>query len=117
MSNSRRFRADGYESEDGNRSHPPICRCGLHTFVQTSWTSLNPGRRFVTCPKRDGNRCKFYEWCDPEICDRRKKIISASFHPNPERDIIVLNETYNFFHTWILLLMCGTAFRSVPGNV
>ncbi|KAL7143962.1 hypothetical protein ABFS83_08G226700 [Erythranthe nasuta] len=56
-------------------SYPDYCRCGLKLEVKTSWTPLNPGRRFVTCPHRGDKGCKLFIWCDPEMCERSKQII------------------------------------------
>ncbi|KAL9145720.1 hypothetical protein ABFS82_13G062200 [Erythranthe guttata] len=55
--------------------YPEYCDCGLKVRVQTSWTVANPGRRFITCPNKGANSCRFYFWCDPEMCARSKQII------------------------------------------
>ncbi|KAL8064380.1 hypothetical protein ABFX02_01G085800 [Erythranthe guttata] len=61
--------------ELNGHTHPFVCSCGLEVVVQTSWTTTNPGRRFVCCPKRGAGKCKFFFWCDTEIGRRAKLII------------------------------------------
>ncbi|CAL8106805.1 unnamed protein product [Prunus armeniaca] len=40
--------------------------------IQTSWTAAHPGRRFYICGR---NRCRYWEWGDPQMCERSKQII------------------------------------------
>ena len=50
--------------------HEQTCECGLPLRVLTSWTSTNPGRRFVVCPNRSkpmGKKCEVWDWYDVEI--------------------------------------------------
>ncbi|PWA36196.1 zinc finger, GRF-type [Artemisia annua] len=49
------------------------CHCGLRAKIRTSWTALNPGRRFYSCPKQDD--CGFFDWFDPPMCARAVNII------------------------------------------
>ena len=50
---------------------PKLChRCGAITRITTSWTSINPGRRFFLCPN-----CGFDDWMDPPMCPRSVAII------------------------------------------
>ncbi|WMV38663.1 hypothetical protein MTR67_032048 [Solanum verrucosum] len=39
------------------------CRCGNEALLKTSWTQLNPGRRFFTCriSKKMGG-CDYFLW-------------------------------------------------------
>ncbi|XP_012838688.1 PREDICTED: uncharacterized protein At4g04775-like [Erythranthe guttata] len=62
-------------SNNANREHPAFCDCGRKLLVQTSWTSANPGRRFLSCPRRGGTACSIFYWYDPEMCQRSKAII------------------------------------------
>ncbi|XVF08865.1 hypothetical protein REPUB_Repub07fG0041000 [Reevesia pubescens] len=41
----------------------------------TSWTDLNPGRRFYGCPKFSASVCGFHAWHDPKLFDRGREII------------------------------------------
>ncbi|GJV73926.1 zinc finger C2H2-type/integrase DNA-binding domain-containing protein [Tanacetum coccineum] len=46
------------------------CRCGLPLRVLTSWTPINPSRRFAVCANRSKpgkKKCGYWEWYDPEI--------------------------------------------------
>ncbi|XP_058189190.1 uncharacterized protein LOC131306780 [Rhododendron vialii] len=52
------------------------CHCGDEVVLKPSGTDLNPGRRFLGCPKYpDPNRCSFFEWVDDPICKRGKAVI------------------------------------------
>ncbi|XP_021714956.1 uncharacterized protein At4g04775-like [Chenopodium quinoa] len=69
MSNS------SYESA---RPIPGKCYCGIPPKVETSWTSTNPGRKFVACKFYDaytGRRgYNFFEWIDVEIVEWQRVI-------------------------------------------
>ncbi|KAL3844633.1 hypothetical protein ACJIZ3_002036 [Penstemon smallii] len=51
------------------------CVCGASVKVYTSWTKDNPGRRFLRCHVTKGERCRYFEWVDPPMCDRSRIII------------------------------------------
>jgi hypothetical protein len=52
------------------------CYCGLTSYMKTSWTETNPGRRYYGCPKfRVGTHCKFFEWVDKDEVDARSRQI------------------------------------------
>ncbi|PWA38768.1 zinc finger, GRF-type [Artemisia annua] len=50
------------------------CACGRRAVIRTSWTNINPGRRFYSCPQKDSN-CPFIDWVDPPMCPRSVLII------------------------------------------
>ncbi|GKF23760.1 zinc finger, GRF-type containing protein, partial [Tanacetum coccineum] len=52
----------------------PFCVCGRRAMILTSWTNINPGRRFYACPRRD-SPCIFFHWVDPPICEGAVAII------------------------------------------
>nr|XP_027070246.1 uncharacterized protein LOC113695370 [Coffea arabica]XP_027103353.1 uncharacterized protein LOC113724674 [Coffea arabica] len=53
-----------------------FCDCGKQTLMMTSWTAMNPGRRFCRCAKyREQGGCIYWDWVDPEMCQRSKEII------------------------------------------
>nr|XP_043613573.1 uncharacterized protein LOC122585513 isoform X1 [Erigeron canadensis] len=56
------------------KSRMVFCWCGKQAILRTSWTDRNPGRRFYACPK-EGSKCRFIGWHDPEMCQRATKII------------------------------------------
>ena len=66
-----------------------VCFCGKLALVKTSWTPLNPGRRFYACPTKD-SVCGFIGWVDPPMCARSKTII-----PGLLRNINTLEERCN----------------------
>ncbi|CAI9299532.1 unnamed protein product [Lactuca saligna] len=45
------------------------CYCGDPVGRWTSWTPLNPGRRFIGCPNyQNGLKdCKYFRWVDPPL--------------------------------------------------
>ncbi|PWA57684.1 zinc finger, GRF-type [Artemisia annua] len=51
-----------------------ICSCGRRTIPKTSWTDINPGRRFHRCPKPNST-CPFNDWIDPPMCNRAAAVI------------------------------------------
>ncbi|ONH91110.1 hypothetical protein PRUPE_8G093700 [Prunus persica] len=56
----------------------PICHCGNQCHLTTSWTDNNPGRRFWGCADYEVRRgCAFFEWYDPQVCERSKIVISG----------------------------------------
>nr|KAJ0201967.1 hypothetical protein LSAT_V11C600302490 [Lactuca sativa] len=59
------------------------------TLVKTSWTPLNPGRRFYACPTKD-SVCRFIGWVDLPMCARSNTII-----PGLLRNINTLEERCN----------------------
>ncbi|RAL44332.1 hypothetical protein DM860_017438 [Cuscuta australis] len=52
----------------------------------TAWTKRNPGRRFWTCAGNGTRKCKSWDWIDPKICDRAKKIIPGLLDKINEKD-------------------------------
>ncbi|KAI8532934.1 hypothetical protein RHMOL_Rhmol11G0256700 [Rhododendron molle] len=63
-------------SVTSGRSLMRKCLCGDEAVMKPSGTDLNPGRRFLGCPKYpDPNRCSFFEWVDDPICKRCKSVI------------------------------------------
>ncbi|CAL8175415.1 unnamed protein product [Prunus armeniaca] len=55
--------------KQGEGGHGQWCHCGKLARMQTSWTSSNPGRRFLVCPKS--------KWFDAEMCERSKSLIPS----------------------------------------
>ncbi|KAK3416585.1 hypothetical protein EUGRSUZ_H02341 [Eucalyptus grandis] len=52
------------------------CYCGLPCLRRTSWTRLNPGRRFHGCSKyREGSKCQYFKWIDKKFYDRATEVI------------------------------------------
>ncbi|XP_021768549.1 uncharacterized protein At4g04775-like [Chenopodium quinoa] len=58
--------------------HPNKCNCGIPPKLETSWTTKNPGRRFLACKFYDaasGRRgCKFFKWIDEEILEWQRVV-------------------------------------------
>ncbi|PIN02097.1 DNA topoisomerase [Handroanthus impetiginosus] len=53
-----------------------LCYCNRPTLKKTSWTDLNPGRRYSICPQyRENGGCNFFSWVDPPMCARSRQII------------------------------------------
>ncbi|KAL0395378.1 UNVERIFIED_CONTAM: hypothetical protein Slati_4504000 [Sesamum latifolium] len=51
------------------------CLCGFEVVVCTSWTNSSPGRRFRGCHGDNGSYCGVFQWIDPPMHRRAKKII------------------------------------------
>ncbi|KAH7846465.1 hypothetical protein Vadar_014296 [Vaccinium darrowii] len=49
----------------------PCAVCGNRRELHTSWTAVNPGRRFVACPN---DKCMDFAWFDPPMCERSVQI-------------------------------------------
>ncbi|KAL8242126.1 hypothetical protein R6Q59_012428 [Mikania micrantha] len=52
-----------------------MCNCGRIAIIRTSWTSLNPGRQFHSCPRPVGQCRRFLGWVDPPMCPRAVGVI------------------------------------------
>ncbi|KAL8530920.1 hypothetical protein ACS0TY_007807 [Phlomoides rotata] len=61
-----------------------LCDCGIEARLRTSWTKLNPGRRFYGCRawRVNGGGCSFFEWLDDEISERAKTVILTLLQEN-----------------------------------
>ncbi|KAL6293845.1 hypothetical protein ACE6H2_001987 [Prunus campanulata] len=53
------------------------CAYGTKIIRRTSWTDLNPGRRFDACDKNWNSKrgMHFFEWVDNETCPRGKQVV------------------------------------------
>ncbi|KAK3431671.1 hypothetical protein EUGRSUZ_E03477 [Eucalyptus grandis] len=57
-----------YRSE-GEGQH--FCFCGLPSPRRTSWTQINPRRRFYGCARyKEASKCKYFKWIDAKFSDR-----------------------------------------------
>ncbi|KAM6543323.1 hypothetical protein CsatB_007770 [Cannabis sativa] len=75
---------------------PQYCECCPPRVAQmiTSWTSRNPGRRFIRCPCHDEVEGHgFWMWYDPPICQRLKDVIPGLLRRirNLEREVSMLS--------------------------
>ncbi|GER39719.1 GRF zinc finger containing protein, partial [Striga asiatica] len=53
-----------------------FCHCGKSAVKKTSWTDMNPGRRYSTCKNfLEVGGCTYRCWIDPPICARARQII------------------------------------------
>ncbi|KAL8477042.1 hypothetical protein ACS0TY_029381 [Phlomoides rotata] len=48
----------------------------IEATIFTSYTEDNPGRRFMRCPLRETDDCKFFEWIDDNL-PPQYKIVAA----------------------------------------
>ncbi|CAH1440045.1 unnamed protein product [Lactuca virosa] len=60
------------------------CYCGDPVSKWTSWTSFNPGRRFIGCPNYQDvlKDCKFSHWVDPPLPNQWYANLLLEFHNN-----------------------------------
>ncbi|KAL4557104.1 hypothetical protein LXL04_035274 [Taraxacum kok-saghyz] len=58
------------------------CDCGDLVGKWTSWTDLNPGRRFVGCPNfQDREKdCDYFDWVDPLFPNQWYKDLILQVH-------------------------------------
>ncbi|CAB4314334.1 unnamed protein product [Prunus armeniaca] len=53
------------------------CHCGSLIKSRTSWTYMNPGRRFEACDNNHKNRVgeHYFRWLNKETCTRGKNVV------------------------------------------
>ncbi|KAL8543671.1 hypothetical protein ACS0TY_004296 [Phlomoides rotata] len=49
---------------------------GIEATIFTSYTEDNPGRRFMRCPLRETDDCKFFEWIDDNLPPQYKIVVA-----------------------------------------
>ncbi|XP_050214589.1 uncharacterized protein LOC126665740 [Mercurialis annua] len=52
------------------------CCHDVAASVYTAYTKGNPGRRFYRCKFREHDDCNFFEWIDPEVTGRERKVMT-----------------------------------------
>ncbi|GKG36184.1 zinc finger, GRF-type containing protein, partial [Tanacetum coccineum] len=52
-----------------------LCFCGHPAVTRTSWTDINPCRRFLACLQLNGERCIYFDWVDPHVCQGAMMVI------------------------------------------
>ncbi|KAL6284719.1 hypothetical protein ACE6H2_015648 [Prunus campanulata] len=62
------------ESSTDSNCRRRYCECGSEIKRQTSWTDLNPGRRFDACCN-NWRGLHFFNWGENETCARGKEIL------------------------------------------
>ncbi|KAI8536537.1 hypothetical protein RHMOL_Rhmol10G0265000 [Rhododendron molle] len=73
MSSTSNVLRQARRNDISNRMEDSPCPvCGNQRELQTPWTPVNPGRRFVACPKK---KCNDFDWLDPPMCKRSVQII------------------------------------------
>ncbi|KAL8497432.1 hypothetical protein ACS0TY_020940 [Phlomoides rotata] len=61
-------------------SNPELrCYCGYQIHASTSMIRRNPGRRFMSCPMRDDDKCTYFVWLDPEIPIKTLEILQTLY--------------------------------------
>ncbi|GJS35339.1 zinc finger, GRF-type containing protein [Tanacetum coccineum] len=82
-----------------------LCFCGLPAVTQTSWTDANPGRRFLGCPKIEGQRCIYFHLLNPPMCQRAMLIIPGLLRARNrmEADIIMLVQANRNLKKYLIL--------------
>ncbi|KAM7469389.1 hypothetical protein LguiA_007572 [Lonicera macranthoides] len=53
-------------SNSGSSCSYATCFCGEVAPTRVSWTTRNPGRRFLGCKIFGNNGCNFFDWVDKE---------------------------------------------------
>ena len=97
-----------------------ICICGNKVVIRTSWTDLNPRRRFRTC-QIYGN----FSWVDPPMCDRAKKIIPRLIRRIKEVEAEAMMGRNRgrkrilwvmLFFSWVLIILLWVGDMENPNN-
>ncbi|GER55222.1 zinc ion binding [Striga asiatica] len=52
-----------------------FCRCGKKVVTRTSWSDINPGRRYISCEKFKEGGCPYFVWIEKPLCPRACQII------------------------------------------
>ncbi|KAF8012496.1 hypothetical protein BT93_I0613 [Corymbia citriodora subsp. variegata] len=61
---------------DGEGERERFYYCGLPSPRRTSWTRMNPWRRFYRCARyREGSKCKYFKWIDVKFSNRATEVI------------------------------------------
>ncbi|KAK1419395.1 hypothetical protein QVD17_28562 [Tagetes erecta] len=88
-----------------------FCSCGYGSIIRTSWTRVNPGRRFHCCIKE----CGFVAWCDPPMCRRAVEVIpgllrSINDAQNQNRRLKIL-----LIGSWLCFVLFGifNSYKSI----
>nr|KAJ0191033.1 hypothetical protein LSAT_V11C800407600 [Lactuca sativa] len=93
-----------------------MCFCGREAVVRTSWTSANPGRRFLSCPQKGlffyvkGSRCRFLGWIDPPMCARSMLIIPGLLRNINNANYQVARLKMCLFASWLLFVVVWVLF-------
>ncbi|KAB1226660.1 hypothetical protein CJ030_MR1G008491 [Morella rubra] len=68
--------SNSWVTNSGANSRGPQCLCGVTTYLKTSYTEHNFGRRFYSCSKYKIKReCGFFAWFDPPMCEHGKRVL------------------------------------------
>ncbi|KAK5846707.1 hypothetical protein PVK06_003004 [Gossypium arboreum] len=51
------------------------CHCNKLAPRDTSWSDLNPGRRFYGCSDFRDSGCDFFKWYDGKMCDHATELL------------------------------------------
>ncbi|PQM32635.1 uncharacterized protein Pyn_32818 [Prunus yedoensis var. nudiflora] len=97
----------------------PMCWCGKAATIRTSWTDLNPGRRFSMCAAkvRETNEglkgCQFWAWFDPAMCERSKVVISGLLKSQNRLEKSVAKARQREKVVWVILVASWVLFASI----
>ncbi|KAH1038272.1 hypothetical protein J1N35_040015 [Gossypium stocksii] len=65
--------------------------CNKLALRDTSWSDLNPGRRFYGCLDFQDGGCDFFKWYDGKMCNRATELLRQS--RDSERNLLKENST------------------------
>ncbi|KAF5768846.1 putative transcription factor GRF family [Helianthus annuus] len=97
-----------------------FCNCGQDAIIVTSWTDLNPGRRFYSCPTMNPNCGRFIGCVDPPMCSRAVAIIPGLLRHRNQVDAELAkmrekNRLKNNIITGLLILLGFVFWMYVKG--
>ncbi|KAL7132165.1 hypothetical protein ABFS83_12G053600 [Erythranthe nasuta] len=82
------------------------CYCSRRVVTRTSWTDLNPGRRYSTCDNYKKIRgCNYFVWIDPPMCDRSRQIIPGLLRKINMREEELMKKSSREKCLWIAVII------------
>jgi len=70
-----------------------FCFCGLPSPRRTSWTQINPGRRFYGCARyKEASKCKYFKWIDEKFSDRATEVILDLLHKRQQSSSVFVDD-------------------------
>ncbi|KAL2550805.1 uncharacterized protein Fot_12335 [Forsythia ovata] len=103
-----------------------LCYCGEVPILKTSWTEMNPGRRFWGCRFYGKvGACDFFEWGDPAPHARYKSVMNGLLRKKSEaeEEIVKMGRTMRNWKIalWVVLMFifvrCVNKFRGIADEL
>ena len=83
-----------------------LCDYGRYVIMETSWSNVKLGKRYLECLREYNEDCDFFAWYDVPICGRSENMLAKVKF----RSQIYLNEILNLFLASCLVMFYGVIF-------